>query len=132
MGVFLKSETSTYTPSPINVAANLYERHTNDPVDFEHDPDVQEGRTQVDTERVGIVAPTPNTPMGRDSSGRSKVAPPDVADDIATKGYVDGQIDGHTQPQSSITGLVARLESIEQRLTTIETRLDAAGIPPAP
>lgn len=37
----------------------------------------------------------------------------------------------HTQPQSSITGLTSRLESIEQRLTTIETRLDAAGIPPA-
>lgn len=131
MGVFLKNETSTYTPSPINVAANLYERHTNDPVDFEHDPDVQQGRDQVNTEFVGVVAATPNSPMGRDSAGRSKVAPPDASDDIATKGYVDGQINDHDHPQSSITGLVARLESIEQRLTTIETRLDAAGIPPA-
>lgn len=44
---------------------------------------------------------------------------------------LEGAPPDHTQPQSSITGLVARLESIEQRLTTIETRLDAAGIPPA-
>lgn len=38
------------------------------------------------------------------------------------KGYVDREI----------TGLAARLESIEQRLGNIESRLEAAGIPPAP
>src|SRR5690606_10308253 len=38
----------------------------------------------------------------------------------------------HTHPQSSITGLVARLEAMESRLAAAESRLDDLENPPAP
>ncbi|WP_425623032.1 hypothetical protein ACPT9H_00485 [Brevibacillus borstelensis] len=46
-------------------------------------PGLQELNIQVDTEA------TPDTLLQRDSSGRAKVAPPAVENDIATKGTVD-------------------------------------------
>ncbi len=45
----------------------------------------------------GAVAGTASTVMTRDANGRSQVVSPNVASDIATKGYVDTQITSNVQ-----------------------------------
>lgn len=41
---------------------------------------------------AGVSAPTPNTSVKRDAAGRAQMVDPAVAADIATKGYIDGQV----------------------------------------
>lgn len=61
---------------------------------------------------TGVVAATPNTLMGRDASGRSQIATPAAAGDIASKGYVDTTVAGYlpTSAKGAASG-IASLDS---------------------
>lgn len=104
MGVYLKETASTYVPSPINVADNLYNR---DRPDIANDPDVitggQESRDELDGEIVAGVG----TVAGEIADLKTRM-------DTVESGKSDV---GHEHPISKITGLEAHLANIEQRLT---------------
>ena len=104
MGVYLKDTASTWVPGPINVADELYNQTL---PDLSTDPDViAGGDTSVDEvdQRVG-------TSMG--------VIAVEIAGLKVRMSTVEtGKSDvGHEHPINEITGLEARLASIEQRLT---------------
>lgn len=130
MGVYLKDEVHSHTPSPINIAASLYERNIDNPVDFENDPDVQDGKSQVEAgksasdERVGNIADDvtsashfarPGKLVRRDYEGQFHVGPPTRDTHPASKKYIDDQ----QHVMADITDLppVSRTSSVPLSLT---------------
>lgn len=59
---------------------------------------------------TGVIAANASTLMGRDAAGRSQVATPAVAADIATKGYVDATVTGYVA--SSAKGVANGVASL--------------------
>jgi hypothetical protein len=91
-------------PGPYNIDEIIAE---NDPLHIEHHTALADAINESTPE------PLANVMILRDSAGRAKVADPSVAQDIATKGYVDtglsgkaNTVHGHALTDANITGVL--------------------------